>query len=342
MLLGGQDSPKLLGALQALKDIRLVPVATDFTNQISEKRIQAAVEVSPDFDGALTRGEPATVRVYVYEGELKSSFADQRLEQFFRAWRESTVRERLAERGVSETVLKPFQVLRQNVAPPKKVAGNLLGGLLPYMVLLLCLTGATYPALDLTAGEKERGTIETLLCSPVSRTHLVLGKFLVVLLAALASAVLSLASMGVSFAFINQAVGQFGRQGGLELSLSFSAGDVFLVFAMVLPMAVVFAAAQLAVALFAKSYREAQSYVTPLMFVVILPAAMSIVPGLELNARLALVPVLNISLVCKEILSGTYHWQYIALIFLSSCVYASIALVAAVKLFQREEVLFRM
>jgi sodium transport system permease protein len=77
------------------------------------------------------------------------------------------------------------------------------------------------------------------------------------------------------------------------------------------------------------------------MIVVILPAVASMLPGIELNTRLALVPILNTSLVSKEIVSGTYHWNYIALIFASSCVYAAAALFAAVKLFQREDVLFR-
>src|SRR5207245_2365450 len=94
---------------------------------------------------------------------------------------------------------RSFDIEQRNVAPPEKVGGSLFGGLIGYMVILLCMTGAMYPAIDLTAGEKERGTMETILCSPVERTHLVLGKFLMVLTASLASAVLSVISMGVSF-----------------------------------------------------------------------------------------------------------------------------------------------
>ena len=113
------------------------------------------------------------------------------------------------------------------------------------------------------------------------------------------------------------------------------------VFVMVLPLAVLFSAALLAIALFAKSFKEAQSYISPLMIVVVLPAVAAVLPGVELNTTLALVPVLNTSLVSKEIMTGTYHWNYIALIFTSSCVYAAAAIAIAVKLFQREDVLFR-
>jgi sodium transport system permease protein len=113
------------------------------------------------------------------------------------------------------------------------------------------------------------------------------------------------------------------------------------VFLMVVPLAVLFSAALLAIALFAKSYKEAQSYLSPLTIVIVVPAVVSVLPGVELNAILSLIPVLNTSLVSKEIVAGAYHWDYIVLIFASSCAYASAALALAIWLFQREEVLFR-
>ena len=113
------------------------------------------------------------------------------------------------------------------------------------------------------------------------------------------------------------------------------------VVAMVIPMAVLFAAVQFTVALFAKSFKEAQSYVSPLIIVIILPAVVGLLPGVELNARLALVPILNVSLVSKELVSGVWHWHLIALIFGSTCVYAALALGLAVKMFNREDVIFR-
>jgi sodium transport system permease protein len=110
---------------------------------------------------------------------------------------------------------------------------------------------------------------------------------------------------------------------------------------MALPLAVLFSAGLITISLFAKSYKEAQSYISPLMIVVIVPAVAAMLPGVELTAKLALIPILNVSLLCKELVTGTYHWNFIALIFLSTCVYASAALYLAVKMFQREDVLFR-
>lgn len=182
--------------------------------------------------------------------------------------------------------------------------------------------------------------METILTSPIKRTHLVLGKFFLVLTASLFTAVLSVISMGVSLYAMVRVGGVGGGHGG-PLALTISLKGVLAIFVMVLPVAVLFSAALLTIALFAKSYKEAQSYLTPMMFVVIIPAVASLLPGVELNARLAVVPILNTSLVCKEIVSGTYHWNYIALIFASTCVYAAAAMFIAVKMFQREDVLFR-
>ena len=342
MILGAEDSPNLRAELAKLEGVQIVPQEPDYAEEISSKQIRAAVQIPEGFDAKLAAGEPMSVRIYMYEGELKSGFGADRMQNFFRDLRERAIRERLQARQLPESLIRPFDIKQQNVAPPEKVGGAILGGLVPYFVILLCLTGAMYPAMDLTAGEKERGTIETILCSPVSRTHLVLGKFLMVLTASVATAGLSIISMTVSFVVgkkLLQGVGS-GAAGQI-IQITMTGKAVLSVFIMVLPLAVLFSAALLAIALFAKSFKEAQSYISPLMIVVVLPAVAAVLPGVELNTTLALVPVLNTSLVSKEIMTGTYHWNYIALIFTSSCIYAAAAIAIAVKLFQREDVLFR-
>ena len=342
MVLGGKDSPKVRAELEKLEGVEIVAQKPDYAEEISSKQIRAAVEIPAGFDAKLAAGEPMSVKIYMYEGELKSGFGADRLQKFFRDVRDRAIRERLEARQLPENLIRPFDIKQQNVAPPEKVGGAILGGLVPYFVILLSLTGAMYPAMDLTAGEKERGTIETILCSPVSRTHLVLGKFLMVLTASVATALLSIISMTVSFG-VGKKLLQGVAHGAADtvLQITLTAKAVISVFVMVLPLAVLFSAALLAIALFAKSFKEAQSYISPLMIVVVLPAVAAVLPGVDLNTTLALVPVLNTSLVSKEIMTGTYHWNYIALIFASSCVYAAAAIAIAVKLFQREDVLFR-
>lgn len=336
MVLGGEDSPQTLAALRGLKTIELVPPGADYVNLISDKKIRAAVEIPKGFDAAVKSGETVTVQIYVYEGEIKSSFAAESIEEHFRQLRTATVSRRLAEHNVPEKLLKPFEIHRTNVASQKKVSGNLIGSIIPYLVILMCMMGAIYPAIDLTAGEKERGTMETLLCSPVSRSHLVLGKFLMVMTASLVTALLSLSSTGLSFLLLKHLLAR-----GMPLPLTIDASSLAAVFVMILPMAAIFSAVNLAIGLFSRTSKEANSYLQPLLLVIILLAVGALMPGVELNIRLALIPVLNVGLVSKEIFSGTYHWNYIVLIFGSTCVYAALALAAAVSMFKRESVLFR-
>ncbi len=341
MILGGQDSPQILEKLRSIEKLEIVPTADDWKHQISEKQIRAAVEIPQGFQAALENGTSKTVKIYYYEGELKSSFGADHLEKFFKDYRDSVITGRLAARNVPDSILKPFDIKQENVAPPEKVSGAALGGLVGYMVIILCMTGAMYPAIDITAGEKERGTMETILSSPISRTDLVFGKFALVLSASLATATLAVISMAVSFSAVGKSHILKKTSGAAAMQLKIGLDSAATVFFMALPLAILFSALLLTIALFAKSHKEAQSYVTPMTFLVVIPAVASLMPGVELTPKLALIPILNTSLVCKEIISGTYHWSSIAIIFLSTCVYAAAALFLAVKMFQRESVLFR-
>jgi sodium transport system permease protein len=352
MVLGEGEAPAVRAALAANERLKLVPARADWKQQISDKKIRAAVQLPDGFEAALERGEPAAVTIYNYEGEMRSGFAVSELRRFFSDYRERIVARRLEGRGLPLALIQPFEVRTENVAPPEKVGGNVVGGIIPYLFLLLSFTGAMYPAMDLTAGEKERGTLETILCSPVARLELVLGKFFMVLTASLGTVLCSLVSMALTFAVGGLVFAGLTGAGGARAARLGAAGTALPlpsldplgllgVLVMILPMAVFFSALLLALSLFAKSFKEAQSYVSPLVVLIILPAVVGMLPGVELDTRLALIPVLNVSLVSKELVSGVWPWTQVAVIFGSSCLYAAGALWLAVRMFNREEVLFR-
>lgn len=346
MVIGAAEAPGLATALAQSSKFRVVPARDDYQRQIVDKTLRAVVRIPPGFERDLEGNAAPPVAILHYEGEIKSGFAAAELERFLREYRDRRVADVLAARALPATLVRPFEVKRENVAPPEKVGGNLFGGIVPYLIIVLCFAGAMYPAIDLAAGEKERGTMETLLCSPASRVEIVLGKFLMVLTGSLSAMVLSLLSMGATAI----AMGLMLTGGGAPAVAAAARGGplpmidpvgLLGVLAMVFPVAVLFSAVELTVALFARTSKEAQSYLGPLILVVLLPAVIGMLPGIELNARLALVPLLNLSLVCRELLSGVWHWHYIGLIFASSCLYAAAALALAVRMFNREAVMFR-
>ena len=341
MIIHGEDSPGVVAALRENKELEIVPYAENWKDQISNKQIRAAVEIPPGFQASLENGKPETVQIDYYEGEIKSGFGADHLEKSLKAYRDDLVKKRLEAKNLPGSLIAPFDIKQQNVAPPEKVGGASIGSMIGYMVIILSMTGAIYPAIDLTAGEKERGTMETILSSPVSRLDLVLGKFLLVFSASLTTAILSVTSMGLSFAYMGHALSKTSDASGAGIHMNLGLTSVAAVFLMALPLSVLFSAVLMTIALFAKTYKEAQSYLTPMTFVVVIPAVASLLPGVELTPKLALIPILNTSLICKEIITGTYHWNSIAVIFASTCVYAAAAIFLAVKTFQRESVLFR-
>ena len=345
VIIGGTDSPGIVAGLKADPKFRVVDLKEDYKKLVSEKRIRLAVEIPAGFEAALKGGEPKTVMLYHYEGEMKSSMGVGEVERFFRDLRDKTIEGRLTERGLTPGLIKPFETKRQNVAPPEKVGGNMLGGLIPYIIIILCFTGAMYPAIDLTAGEKGRGTMETLLCAPVHRVNIVLGKFLMVMTASVATIAITLVSSSISIIVGGSLMmgGNAGKApgGGSGFIPLIDPAGILGVFALIAPVATLFAAILLTIALFAKSYKEAQSYVSPLIIVIIMPAMMGMLPGVELSAKTAVIPILNVSLACKEMLSGVWHWNYIMLIFGSTAVYAAVAVALCVRMFNREDVIFR-
>ncbi len=351
MVLGGEDSPESRGALLKNPRIAVQPTQGNWRQLIADKKLRAVVELPPGLDATLAGGGSAEIKIFNYEGEVRSDRAVREVRGIFTARGEKLVGARLAERGLTPATIRPLRVTAENVAPPEKVGGNLIGGIIPYLFLILAFTGAMYPAMDLTAGEKERGTMETLLCSPVGRVDIVMGKFLMILTASLGTVMCSLVSMGVTFSVGGSLIAR--RIGGDDAAAASRAAEKFAsmttldplglvaVLGMVLPMVVLFAAVLFTLSLFAKSFKEAQSYVSPLIIVILMPAMIGMLPGVELNWRLALVPILNVSLASKELVSGVWHWELLALIFASTCGYAAIALSLAVRMFNREDVVFR-
>ena len=336
-VVGEPYASSFLSTLLAGDDFQKVEVA-DFRLALKEKQIHAALDFPPDFEQKLDRGENSRALIYYDGAEIRSSIAKEKLSSRLKDYQDSLVVFRLRERNVEESLLHPIDINSENLAPKEKMGGFMLGMFLPYVVVILAMVGAMYPAIDLTAGEKERGTLETILVTPVSRLDIATGKFFAVMTASVITIILATASMSISAGL---GFGQMSQFGSEEIAFSIRPLAAILLLLLMLPLAALFSSVLLSVALFAKSYKEAQSYVSPLMFVVILPAMISFVPGIELNWALAFVPIVNISLAMREVLLGTFHWEQIALIFVSTVIYASFSIFVTKRLFEKESVLFR-
>lgn len=237
-----------------------------------------------------------------------------------------------------EVIQQPIVWQQVDVADARENIGEKLGGLIPYLLIPLCLVGATYPAIDLGAGEKERNTLETLLLTPMPRYSVVLGKFLTIVTTAIASALITVSSfLFWSVSFVSLAELPFLD----DITQSISFIDLLLILALLLPLAAVFASILLVISIYARSFKEAQNYMGPLSFLVMLPVISATLPNMKLTWTTAAIPITNIALAIKEILKGTVDYGFVGAIFISTAIFAGLALWFCTYWFNREDVLFR-
>jgi sodium transport system permease protein len=328
---GADRVPGLLNAL-AGAGFKFVS-KPDLKAAMEKKEIAAGVEPAVLPDGK------KEVRIYEDLTRQDSMMAAQKIRAALDRFKEDNARIHLRTMGVPDDVLSPFTVKRINVAQ-KKMAGFMWSNMLGYVVVLLMFSGGMYPAIDLTAGEKERRTLEVLLSAPAGRDQIILGKILATTTAVFLTAVLTLASLAVSFRYARLSWTSKvleSLSGGMPLDL----GTLGLVLLALLPTAIMAASVMIAIALFAKSFKEAQSYLTPLVMAVLFPLVAGMLPGLQLTPSLAVIPLFNVCQLIKEIFLGDYNRLSFAITMISNTVYAGIAFVFAVQVFKSERVLFR-
>ncbi len=248
----------------------------------------------------------------------------------------------LTDMGLTQDQLdvldQPIKVQYNDLAGERERIGQSVGGLLPYIIILVCMTGAIYAAVDMGAGEKERGTLESLLINPLPRYEIVIGKFLAITTASLAACLMAILSLAfwVGFGAKLADVDVLNRVvSAIKLS------DLALVFLLMLPVGGIFASLMLLISCYARNYKEAQNYMSPLSFVVIIPLMISMMPSAELNIGSAMIPITNVSLAMKELIKGTLDNTMYLFIFAYSLALVAAMLYATITLFNKEEVLFR-
>lgn len=306
-------------------------VVPDLRKAIEDKRVAAAIE---------DKGGGAVIAVLTDRTRQSSEVAGTKLREALSQIREERIRARLRESGVAETVLHPFAVERVNTASERKMGGFLAGTMLGYVVILLMFSGGLYPAVDMTAGEKERKTMESLLASPAARTEIVLGKILATVSAIFVTALLTLASLFYSMKYGGFADAKNGAAMFLG-NISIDGSTVGLLLLIVLPVALMAGALMIAIACYARSSKEAQSYLTPLLMLVILPSLLGGLPGMELSPTLAWIPIYNASQLMKGVLQGEFTALTFGITVLANLLYAGICFAIAVRIFRNEQVMFR-
>lgn len=340
---GAEYLPELANAFSEEKGFEKVDIPTTeaIESAIAEDKIKFGLVIPEGIREQIEDGNQVVVHFY-YNNASAASKVKSRACKVIWEFGEQCRSNRLAGLGFDtseerEQLLNPVTIEEHGTANMREVLGERLGGMLPYLFIIFCFMGAMYPAIDIGAGEKERGTLETLLLAPIRRYEVVLGKFFVIFTTGITAALLCLTSLGVMLAAKGQEItGVLG-----EVIESVSVVDLVMIAAMLIPTAAMFASLLLSISIYARSFKEASSYCGPLNFLVILPAIIGIFPWVKLDWFWAMVPITNISLAIKELVKGTMNYTMLIVILGSSVVIAGSLLAFCTKWFEREAVLFR-
>ncbi len=305
---------------------------------LRQRRVRAVLRIPPRFEDTIARDGQAHVAIFYNASDSESTAARARLVELLSHYSQQVVARRLAARHLNPRDLLPVVLDEQNVATERQVSGLLLASLLPFFIAMWAVVGGMSVAVDLAAGEKERGTLESLLIAPVNREAIVIGKFLAVVTASMGAVIVVLITMMVSLHWGYPYLLHTTQR----LDVSLPPGTAVVMLGVALLFSALVSAVQLAVSIFARSPREAQQYVTPLYFVTVLPAlAVQFVSEWQRSGWAYLVPVLNAFFAFRELLLGTVNWGHLILATVSSAFYAALALEIAVGLMNRESVVFR-
>lgn len=341
-VVGSQYAPDLTERLANSDEFELINLdaGTTVEQAVREEMIDFAIRIPENFSTDILSSGQLTIELILNDAGLNLVYrrVDKIVSVLSDEYQQAAFSRLQLDDAQQTGVLQPLLLEKVDVADKRESLGEKIGGIIPYFIFILCLQGAMFPATDLGAGEKERGTLETLLISPIERHKLVLGKFFTIAFAGVTSAMITVASMAIWGIVLSQgmAVEIIG-----EFMAAISGIDFVLMFLMLVPVVAIFAAVLLSLSIYARSFKEAQSYMTPLVFVVIVPVLLAMLPGVELKGGWAWVPLTNVALAIKELIKGTMDYLALVPIFLSTAIIAGALIAFCNYWFNREKVLFR-
>ncbi|MEX0791559.1 MAG: ABC transporter permease subunit/CPBP intramembrane protease [Pirellulaceae bacterium] len=270
-----------------------------FQARIEQQRQDSAI-------GDASEAEFPEPLIFISKRRARSAEAEPRVYRIVQAWRDLLIIENLRVNEVADEVTNPFKVETLNLADESTQGAFLWARIFPFILVIWALTGAFYPAVDLCAGEKERGTLETLLSSPALRSEIVAGKLLAIMAFSIATSLLNLASLGFTAKMV------FGQMASPDGAMGQMLGPPplwslgWLLLALI-PMAALFSSLALAIAAMARSSKEGQYYLLPLLMINLPLVVIPVLPSVELNFATSLIPVTGVLLLLKALMESEFQ-----------------------------------
>ncbi len=310
----------------------------DFRARLNDRFFQTVMIVRKEETDSLgnDRKYPIYSARLIYDkADDRSSRAYEKITDMLVDAERQLIGKRLSAIEVSPEILEAVTVQSDNIASSQRMLGLVVGRLLPYLLIILTVSSGAVIATDLIAGEKERGTLETLLVSAASRTEIVIGKYLTVMTFQFVSVIMNLFSMYLSIKHLM-------TQAGLDMAdMQLPISSFSLVFLAMIPLITLISGVLVSISTYSRNMREANTYLSPVIMITILMSFVSMLPGVELNVGFSMIPVINIALLFKEIMLDQFSMINFLVTIGSTLVLDMLMIVLTVKLFNREGILFR-
>jgi sodium transport system permease protein len=300
----------------------------------------AVIWIPPEYSDAISLAPIVILSNQRWErSQLAVRLLAERLNEWHRAW----VRQKLSQTAIGSALIDPPVIKQIDVSLPEMKRALVWSKLLPFVMLVWALTGAFYPAIDLCAGEKERGTLETLLCSPARRKEIVWGKLLTVTCFSVCTALLNLASMHLTTSIVMTRFSGFGASDMVAALGPLPLHSMGWLILLVIPISAMFSALALAVASLARSTKEGQYYLMPLLLVGMPLVMLPMLPGVTLSLGTSVVPVTGAVLMSRALMEGEFghallHLPTVVAVTVLCCL---LAVRWAIRQFESESVMFR-
>lgn len=294
-----------------------------------------------DIDIYVSKASDGRIALCYLSAKDRSNTALDALTDAFEIYREELQKERIDEAGLdADYLLNPIHYEGEDLSSTEESVGNMIGSIIPFFIVTMILLGALYPSIDVTAGEKERGTLETLLTLPITNFEMIMSKFLAVSCIACVSAILNVFSMGGAMAFLVSSSMSLAEDINLEIHYeTFIPGILFTLVVMVF-FALLVTAVCMCTCVFAKNFKEANNYVTPVMLIFMFGSYAAMIPDLELTAQTAAIPIVNVALLVEGLFQFQYNYGLFAIVLFSNVAYSLLAILILGKIYNSEAVLF--
>ncbi|HOJ12264.1 MAG TPA: ABC transporter permease [Clostridiales bacterium] len=307
---------------------------------IKKDKVRVVLEFEEGYAEKLKDNKPFSIKILYDNTKAKSEGSLSIVRNLIDDFNNRLVKERLLKQGINPEILEPAKIELNNIADSKSGGNFALSMMLPFMVAILVAAGGIPAATDLIAGEKERNTFEPLLATKPDRASILAGKYLTVILFSFVSVIAIMIGFAIGYIINPNSVtmGTGEQLGGFNIPVP----AILLSLLLTITMGVTFAGIQIALSTYARSFKEAQTYLSFLMFAAMIPGYMTIfMQASDIKTYMFLIPVLNTISAFKMVLGGAINYTNLILALVSSVIYTMITLALAVAMFKREKVLFR-